>query len=109
MNSNKTNKNSRVELQKPPSTKETVVEVCPEGVAHLTTINNIEEWEHDDDDDLQGLVSTQNTISLVSRLWGVYIIIIIIMICTLFYIFARDGGPSVKHKSKSGEPWTFDI
>ena len=104
------NKNVWFELSNPSSpssTKETIVELCSEGEAHLTTINNREEWGNDDD--LQSLVDTQNSINVVSKLWTIYVIIIIIMLCILFYVFARDSGSPTKYNDISGEPWTSDI
>ena len=75
------NKTVHFELPNPDSTscmKESIVEIGTEGGNHLTIINDYEEWG--DDSDLQGLISTRNSFSLVSRLWTIYIFLSLIHI-----------------------------
>ena len=89
--------------------KESIVEIDPSGGVdnHLTVINDYEEWG--DDNDLTGLISTRNSFNLVSRLWTVYIIIVVVMMCVLIYTFVKEGGSTSKYDTMSGEPWAFDI
>ena len=87
--------------------KESIVEIDADGGDgnQLTVINDYEEWG--DDNDLQGLIATRRSFSLVSRLWTVYIIVVVVLMCILIYTFVRNGGST--YNLKSDEPWTFDI
>ena len=89
------------------SVKESIVEVGIEGENCLTVINDYEDWE--DDGDLQGLISQRNSFNLVSKLWTVYIVVVVLMMCVLIYTFLRDGESSKKYESLTGDPFTFDI
>ena len=106
----KLNKTVHFEQSSPSSTpclKESIVEIGTETGSHFTILNDCEEWE--DDNDLTGLISTQNSFHLVSRLWTVYIFVVVLLMCILIYTFVRDGGSTTKYGTMGGHDWTFDI
>ena len=90
-----------------PSVMESIVEIGTENGSHFTILNDCDDWE--DDNDRLGLISTQNSFNLVSRLWTVYIVVVVLLMCILIYTFVRDGGATMKYDSTRGHDWTFDI
>ena len=106
----KINKTVHFEQSNPsltPCLKESIVEIGTDSGSHFTILNDCEEWE--DDNDLQGLISTRSSFTLVSRLWTVYIFVVVILMCILIYTFLRDGGSTTKYDTMGGHDWTFDI
>ena len=90
-----------------PFGKESIVEIGLENGSHFTILNDCEGWE--DDNDLQGLISTRNSFRLISRLWTVYIVVVVLLMCILIYTFVRDGGSTMKYDKMTEHDWTFDI